>query len=340
MEGSTLANKNRTCRVALATPAGRGAIATILVSGEKSLAAVSPFFMPASGKEFSRIPLSKIAFGRWSHDDGPAEELVVCRRSLEEIEIHCHGGFAAAETIMKGLKSQGCEEVPWTELIPRFSPDPIAAAARIALADARTQRTAAILLDQYHGALRNAFLQIRALLNRHDWATAADSLRTLDRFATVGLHLTRPWRVVLAGPPNVGKSSLINAILGYERSIVFDQPGTTRDVVTASAVLDGWLVQLSDTAGLRSTTDAIESAGVARAESALVTADLVIFVLDAREYDPQTADATIEHTALTNSASPPIIVLNKCDLAEVTQGRLRTIRNAVPNVLSYVGRPS
>ena len=84
-----------------------------------------------------------------------------------------------------------------------------------------------------------------------DLQAAAARIREWLAWEDFGLHLTRPWNVVLAGRPNVGKSSLINALLGYTRSIVFDQPGTTRDVVTAATAIDGWPIELSDTAGLR-----------------------------------------------------------------------------------------
>ncbi len=83
------------------------------------------------------------------------------------------------------------------------------------------------------------------------------------RWTDLGTHLATPWRVVLAGAPNVGKSSLINALLGYGRAIVFDQPGTTRDVVTADAAIEGWPITLADTAGLHDASDATESAGIA-----------------------------------------------------------------------------
>ncbi|MBC8876190.1 MAG: 50S ribosome-binding GTPase [Planctomycetes bacterium] len=157
---------------------------------------------------------------------------------------------------------------------------PIAAEARIALAAARTERTAAILLAQYRGALEAELTAIVALLENEETDAAADRLRRLERYADFGKHLTTPWRVVLTGHANVGKSSLINAILGYERSIVFEQPGTTRDVVTATTAIDGWPVELADTAGLREGGDAVESAGVRLARERLAAADVVVAVFD------------------------------------------------------------
>jgi tRNA modification GTPase len=122
------------------------------------------------------------------------------------------------------------------------------------------------------------------------------------------MHLVAPWRVVFAGPPNVGKSSLINALAGYQRAIVSPTPGTTRDVVTLTTAIDGWPVELADTAGLRSTDDELEAAGVELAQSALATADLAVLVQDATNpaatsrFDPRAVPPRVIH------------VLNKIDL--------------------------
>src|SRR5690606_38488713 len=138
-------------------------------------------------------------------------------------------------------------------------------------------------------------------------AEAADCLR----FKSVGLHLDRPWRVVLAGPPNVGKSSLINAILGYRRSITLDQPGTTRDVLEAQTVIDGWPVRLSDTAGIRDAVECeIESAGIELAHGELQTADLVLWIRDAARF----ADADALPPPEGTVGRQVLEVVNKIDL--------------------------
>src|SRR4029453_3197945 len=100
-------------------------------------------------------------------------------------------------------------------------------------------------------ALGGAVRQVVAEITREDWSDAVELLGAVLEFAELGQHLTAPWRVVLAGPPNVGKSSLINALAGYQRTIVSHVPGTTRDVVTTTTAIDGWPVELADTAGLR-----------------------------------------------------------------------------------------
>ena len=252
------------------TPPGRGAIATLVVEGAMAVQIVGQLFLPASGEPLASQPPGKISFGRWLSMDG--EEVVVCRRSPDRVEIHCHGGVAAPTAIEQSLAKQGCQQLEWTAWL-RGKHDPITAEAAIALAAARTERTAAILLDQYNGALRRAITQFDESLRAGDVESAQAQLAGLIRNATIGRHLIEPWRVVLAGRPNVGKSSLINALVGYRRSLVYDAPGTTRDVVTATTALDGWPVELADTAGLRPSTDPLEFSGVRIAYEQLAAAD-------------------------------------------------------------------
>lgn len=296
------------CFVSVLTPAGRSAVATISVVGGEAKARVSGFFRPASGIGLQQVPRGRIVFGRWAVGDRGGEELVVCCHSPESIDVHCHGGRTAARRIVDSLVRAGCREVHWQRMAELCEATPIRTEARIALAAARTARTAAILLDQYRGALEAALADITALLDRGEVGAASDRLRQLDRYADFGRHLTRPWRIVLAGHANVGKSSLINAILGYERTIVFEQPGTTRDVVTATTAIDGWPVELADTAGLREGGDAVESVGVARARERLAAADLVVVVFDsAKVWSDQSA-------SLANAWPDALVVHNKCDL--------------------------
>jgi len=165
--------------------------------------------------------------------------------------LHCHGGLAAVAAIEEALAAAGCSPLAWPQWALRQSDDPVAAAATVALAEACTQRTAAILLDQYHGALRRAIAEIQAAFDAGDADRARGQIEVLLSRQRLGQHLTRPWSVVLAGPSNVGKSSLMNALVGHRRAIVHATPGTTRDAVTARTAIDGWPVELCDTAGLR-----------------------------------------------------------------------------------------
>lgn len=160
--------------------------------------------------------------------------------------------------------------------------------------------TAAIALDQSRSGLvafiTRATQRLRDATEPSSQASSDPTASGLDRVARsiheeaaqilsrteIGLHLTEPWKVVLAGPPNVGKSSLINALVGYRRSITMDEPGTTRDVLEARTMLDGWPIRLSDTAGIRdNAASPIEAAGIEAARNELASADLVLWVEDA-----------------------------------------------------------
>ena len=168
--------------------------------------------------------------------------------------------------------------------------------------------TAAIALDQSRSGLvafiARAVKRLRDAIEPSSDASSNPTASGLDRVARsireeaaqilaraeIGLHLTEPWKVVLAGPPNVGKSSLINALVGYRRSITMDQPGTTRDVLEARTMLDGWPIRLSDTAGIRDNASSpIEAAGIEAARNELASADLVLWVEDASQPRPRDA---------------------------------------------------
>lgn len=269
--------------VIILTPPGRGAVATVLVTGEQAVEMVGGLFRPASDRPLGEFAHGRIVFGLWG--GSPGEELVVCRRGDDEIEIHCHGGTAAVQAIVGSLQSAGCKLDRWQNWCRRRAASPVRADAFEDLARATTVRTAAILLDQYHGALDAEMEAIIALLSSGELPerNAAERLHALLARARLGLHLVEPFHVVLAGRPNAGKSSLINALLGYQRSIVHDQPGTTRDVVTAGTAFDGWPVELADTAGLRESGDPLEAAGIGLAEQRLLTADLQVLVFDASQ---------------------------------------------------------
>ncbi|MFH5803228.1 GTPase [Alienimonas sp. DA493] len=251
---------------ALLTPPGRGAVAVIRVVGSPTLCDAA--FAAANGRPVSAQPLDRVAFGRWGRDESerPAEELIVVRTAEDETEIHCHGGRAAIDRIFADLAAAGVERIGWEEQ-ERARGGELAAELSAALAAAPTVRCAGVLLDQASGTLA------RGLGDPSRHAAMRDRIE-------FGRHLTAPWLVVIAGPPNAGKSSLLNAIAGYGRAIVSPIAGTTRDAVGATIAVDGWPVRLTDTAGLRETPDPLEAAGVAQARATLADADAVIHLAD------------------------------------------------------------
>jgi tRNA modification GTPase len=144
------------------------------------------------------------------------------------------------------------------------------------------------------------------------WESSRREAGELLQFAGFGTRLGQPFRVVLAGSPNVGKSSLLNAILGYDRSITFDAAGTTRDVLHADTVIDGLPIRLSDTAGIRASDEPLEQQGVARAQTAADQADLVIVVCEPQSL--MRAGTRKWGTEIVDSTKRVIRVLNKSDL--------------------------
>jgi tRNA modification GTPase len=134
--------------------------------------------------------------------------------------------------------------------------------------------------------------------------SAKEIVTDLVRWTRLGRHLTEPYRVVVAGLPNVGKSSLLNALAGYQRSVVAPMPGTTRDVVTVRLAVDGWPIELADTAGLRAEADDLEAAGIEQAREAAAHADLCLWVLDPSTQPP----GHVENSRTV------IRVINKMDL--------------------------
>ncbi|MGA2065627.1 MAG: GTPase [Thermoguttaceae bacterium] len=289
------------------TPPGRGAIAALRIEGPGAVEMVAAHCLSLRGRPLRSPAQDRLVVGRFGGSRG--EEVVLRRVSDEAVEIDCHGGPAAIARIEQVLVQSGCRPLGWQQWIARQESEPTAAAARIALAEARTTRTAAILLDQYRGALGRALAEVRAALARSQTATARQRLDSLRAAGSVGLHLVRPWQVVVAGPPNVGKSSLINALAGYPRAIVHRAPGTTRDAVTAETVLDGWPVELCDTAGLWDAADAVERAGIEVARRKMAQADLVLAVCD-RSQPWSAADE-----AVRRAHPEACLVHNKSDLA-------------------------
>jgi len=127
------------------------------------------------------------------------------------------------------------------------------------------------------------------------------------QYVAFGLRLTYPAKIVFAGAPNVGKSSLLNRVAGYERSIVQNQPGTTRDTVGVELALGGFPVTISDTAGLRNTDDQLESAGISRAREILEESDLIVHLMDGA------APPSPEEAEFRERYPRALSVLHKCD---------------------------
>ena len=265
--------------VRLLTPTGVGGIAVIELSGPEAQHLLGQCFR-TSGSRCGPSP-GTVCYGHIVARDEVLDEVIVCRVPCETpvYEINSHGGLAAARRVLSLLVELGAKRVDWSEAeLGR----PLGALERLLfeqLLETRTQRAAEVLLVQLGGKLRAQLEAIEACLpaRSEEALKRIDSLLATRRF---GRRLCEPATVVVTGAPNVGKSTLANALAGRSRSIVHHLPGTTRDAVRSVVSLGGLPVVIVDTAGLRQATDEIERLGVSVALDEAAACDLVVWVFD------------------------------------------------------------
>lgn len=296
-------------RAARLTPSSPGAIASIGYHGPGRL--LEPHdqrggFVPRNGKPLDQQKIGRIVFGLWGSE--PGEQVVVCRIGEEAYEIHCHGGAMASTQILEDLRRGGCTIISGFEFV---SADEGAWEGdfMLALSQAPTNAALDYLLGQ-----REAWRHFRDEFRRRvreSTTAGGEWLRGPLTHVKFAEHLSQPYRVAFLGRPNVGKSSLLNALLGYQRAIVHHLPGTTRDVIHGETGIAGWPFLLFDTAGIRETTDRIEAEGIARARASVSEADGILLVLDL------SVPLTDEDRALLEAHPKAIRVFNKLDLPAV-----------------------
>ena len=328
---------------AIATPPGEGGIAIVRISGARAGEFLRAAFRPAHRGEMKH---GQMRYGTLTDPAGaPIDEVMAvffrAPRSYtrEDVaEIHLHGGTMCARAAMERLLSLGARAAEPGEFTYRAfmngRVDLSEAEAIMGLIGARSQAARRASIRQLRGGVSAPIGRMREELTgllakieaatdfpeeidedvtakdvregasriRNELSRAADGRRA--RIVRDGAS------VVLCGRPNVGKSSLMNALLSADRAIVTDIPGTTRDVLTESFEIGGVRYQLSDTAGIRETADAIEKIGVTRARDALRDADCVLLVLDSSA--PLTPS---DQSMLAARDDRYLTILNKSDLA-------------------------
>lgn len=331
---------------ALATAVGVGAISILRLSGENSLRICDRIFL-CNGKKPSERASHTMVHGQISDSQGAKvdEALLLIMRSPksytgEEVaEIQCHGGRAVARRVLQVCLAAGCRSAAPGEFTRRAflngRLDLVQAEAVQDLIRAETDRAAAAALDQLEGGLSrriqeisNPILHALSLLEASlDFPDdelppiSIDTIRASLKKAQGALsetlagwqegHILREGiRVVIQGPPNVGKSSLFNQLVGHERVIVSEYPGTTRDTIEESLYLNGYLVRLTDTAGLREAECAIEKEGVLRSLQHGKKADLVLFTVDGSLPAPPGLQKELKKLDPDRS----LILCNKADL--------------------------
>ena len=297
--------------VAVLTPPGSAAVAVLEVQGPDAWPVLHRLFRKADGKTLAAPPVSFV-FGRIG--DPVVDEIILAHTAKETFEVQCHGGSRVVAALLALFRANGIDEVRGARSASEVGSENLAGAsgstdtALRLLMQAKTVRTASVLLDQAQGAYERAEAVVRA------GGLDGEAIRaTLSRNASVGGHLVEPWTVAIVVLPNVGKSSLLNALAGFDRSVVSPVPGTTRDAVSVSLACDGWPIDFIDTAGLREAGDAIEVEGVDRADAAAAASDLVLWIVDASH--PPSPALPLRAPAIR--ADRILMAINKIDLIEL-----------------------
>lgn len=366
MSGDTIA--------AIATPPGRGAIAIVRVSGP-DVRALAGFIVPDVELRPRYAHYAEIldehhrAIDRGLVLFSPAPHSYTGEDTLE---LHVHGSPVVANEVVRALLARGARLAEPGEFTRRAfmngKMDLHAAASVADLIDAETRSAARAALANLGGGLANEIRALRARLTTivEDCSGAIDfpeevpepdreavdaELRAvLDRLehlrhdGEVGRLVREGVSVAIVGPPNAGKSSLLNALLGEERAIVSEIPGTTRDTIEESIAIDGVRVRLVDTAGIREHADRLEAAGIERTRRVLSAARIALLVLDGS----RAIDAESRALLTATADRERVVFFNKADLGEDgaheanvgdaivgsvrEPGTLRAIRSAIARV--------
>ncbi len=327
--------------VRLLTARAPAAIAVIQLKGPQSQSLINLFWKPATGNR--QVAINTIRYGTWvpygtellnPHKSQASEDVVICWTKEDCVEVHCHGGPVASNRIISDFVRHGAIESFGADIeqsitvgsrTKRWTED-----AWQDLPKATTELTTAILLEQTTGLLGRAMTAIYEQIAANDFGGARNALSELESRSNYGLRLLDGWRVAIVGPPNAGKSSFLNRILGYTRAIVHHQPGTTRDVLRERTTLGGWPIELIDTAGLRETDCRVEAEGIRRAMDVLREADLILLLVE-----PDEGLVVLHQQIIDDCKSKVMVVVTKADLF-ANESQLATIQAALNPSLQVV----
>ncbi|MBN2504440.1 MAG: tRNA uridine-5-carboxymethylaminomethyl(34) synthesis GTPase MnmE [Bacilli bacterium] len=332
--------------VAQATASGIAALNLIRVSGTEAISIVQSVF---KGKNLTNVPSHSATYGHIVEGEDTIDEVMVfvyrapnsyTREDL--VEITCHGGFLASSEIIRLLIKQGARPADRGEFTNRAyingRIDLTEAESIMDIVNAKTREQLLIaqktlqgdtrkLVEELQKDLLFIIAQIEVNIDYPEYddveqltgeiiipriESLLERINSILSKANTGRIIRDGIKTVIVGKPNVGKSSLLNSLLKEEKAIVTEISGTTRDLIEAEMNLDGILLKLVDTAGIRETTDTIEKIGIDRTKAAMEDADLVLLVLD------QSAELTEHDKALLDVTSDKtrIIVGNKTDLGK------------------------
>lgn len=333
---------------AVITALGEGAVGIVRVSGSQALAVGERLFKAASGRPLGTYHVNTLVYGHVYDCDGSLvdEVLAVYMRgprsytAEDVVEIQCHGGLQSLQKILALTYATGARPAEPGEFTKRAflngRIDLTQAEAVMDIIRSRSEASLKLAARQQQGQLARALRELRRNLldvvvnleavidypeediedvtyGRVQESIGACSARIAELLANAhtGKILREGLRTAIVGRPNVGKSSLLNALLQEDRAIVSQYAGTTRDVIEEQLLLDGVPLVLADTAGIRSTEDFVEKIGVEKSRRLLQEAELVICVIDGSE------GLTAEDEGILQAAAdkPCVIIVNKSDLA-------------------------
>ena len=334
---------------AIATAPGEGGIGIIRISGPKSLEVAEEIFFSMSGKKISEYPARTLIFGNIKDGDKKIDEVLVAYMkgpnsytAEDVIEINCHGGFISVKRILELVLSKDVRLAEAGEFTKRAflngRIDLSQAEAVIDVINAKTDKAHEVAENQLDGSLSNRIREFREkvteLLAQVEvaidypeediefiaYTTLEEKTRELNKdikklyeTSESGKIFREGLKTVIVGKPNVGKSSLLNSILGENRAIVTDIPGTTRDVIEEFVNIKGIPLKIVDTAGIRETDDVVEKIGVEKSKASFDTADLIIMVVDSSSELSEEDREMLEKV----QGKETILLLNKTDLPQV-----------------------
>ena len=329
---------------AISTASGVGAISIIRVSGPDSIKIVNKIF---KGKDLNKVTTHTINYGKIFEKDKIIDEVLVSIMHAPKtfttedvVEINCHGGIATTNKVLELLLLNGCRLAQPGEFTKRAflngRIDRIEAESIMDLLNSKTEQARKVAIKGINGEVSNLinnlknkelkilsnievnidypeYDDIEVLTNEKilpDLNKLKEEIKMIIKKSYDGKLIKDGITTSIIGKPNVGKSSLLNKLLDEEKAIVTDIEGTTRDIVEGKIIIDGIILNILDTAGIRNTTNTVEKIGVEKSLKLIDESDLLIYVLNNNEI------LSKEDIKLLNKIKNKkyIIVINKCDL--------------------------
>ncbi|HDN67657.1 MAG TPA: tRNA uridine-5-carboxymethylaminomethyl(34) synthesis GTPase MnmE, partial [Firmicutes bacterium] len=349
--------------VAISTPIGVGGIGIVRLSGPRSVEIVDSLFV--GKRRISRLPTYRLTYGRIVEDGRQLDEVLVSvmrgphsYTTEDVVEVNCHGGLVATQMVLEAVLRKGARLAEPGEFTQRAflggRIDLTQAEAVCDLVGSKTQLGHNLALSQLKGQLSQTLANIKGTLRKCmslievsldfpeediDFVSAEQLTQSLSEVSHELQNLLSSFergrivregvKAVIVGRPNVGKSSLLNLLLGEERAIVTPVPGTTRDSIEEWFQVEGIPFKIVDTAGVRKSNDVVELEGRKRTEFHIEDADLLVAVLDASQ--PLRREDRLLARMLEGKEI--LVVLNKCDLKRVlTKKQMAEIYSDAPIV--------